>query len=211
MGKRKVRKFVFPTIYTILVGTIIFSTIQMWNILQEAPLPDDYEYVTGTLKNDVVPTVKEEDTSVGLPFNSEKVTVVKQFYNQNGTPEEQQNSLIYYENIYMQNTGILYASDEAFDVISSLDGTVKNIKEDEILGTIVEVEYNSRLTLVYQGLKETNVKIGDQITKGDKIGISGNTKIDTEHSNCLHFEVYMDGNLMNPMDFYSMTTDQFAE
>ncbi len=210
MSKRKFRKFVFPTIYVILIATILFSTYQIWNILRVSPPQDDLDYVTGTLKNDVVPAVKEEDTSIGLPYTSDKVVISKKFYDTNATAEEQQNSLIFYENIYMPNTGVLYTSDEEFDVVSVLPGTVRNIKEDEIMGSIVEVEYNENLTIVYQGLKDTAVTINQELKKGDIIAKSGTIKFDTDHPNTLHIEVYKDGLLLNPLDFYNMSTTDFA-
>lgn len=210
MSKRKFRKFVFPAIYVILITTILFSTYQIWNMLKVTPVNDDLDYVTGTFKNDVVPAVKEEDTAIGLPYTSDKVSLSKKFYDSSATPEEQQNSLIFYENIYMPNTGVLYTSDEEFDVISMLSGTVKNIKEDEIMGSIAEVEYNQNLTVVYQGLKDVKVTINQELNKGDVIAKSGNIKFETEKPNALHIEVYKDGLLLNPLDFYNMKTTDFS-
>lgn len=209
MSKRKLKRFVFPAIYVILIGTILFSTYQIWNILKVAPTNDDLDYVTGTLKSDVVPAVKEEDTTIGKPFTSDKVVITKKFYDNNATPEEQQDALIFYENIYMPNTGILYTSPEEFDIISVLPGTVKNIKEDEIMGTIIEVEYNKNLSIVYEGIKDSCVTINQELKKGDTIAKSGNIKFDAEQSNTLHIEVYKDGLLLNPLDFYNMSTTDF--
>ena len=50
------------------------------------------------------------------------------------------------------------------------------------------------------------VKVGDSIKQGDIIASSGSNKIDTNNSNCLLFEVYKSGQLMNPQDFYAMET-----
>ena len=211
MSKRKLRRFVFPTIYVILITTILFSTYQIWNILKDSPVNDDLDYVTGTLKNDVVPAVKEEvDETIGRPFTSDKVSVSKTFYEMDATPEEQQKSLILFENIYMQNTGVLYTSDEEFEIISVLDGIVKNIKEDEIMGTIVEVEYNKNLSVVYEGIKDVNVTLNEEIKKGDTIAKSGNIKLENEKEYTLHLEVYKDGLLLNPESFYKMTTKDFS-
>ncbi len=209
MSKKRLRKFVFPTIYIILITTILFSTYQIWNILRVSPVNDDLDYVTGTFKNDVVPAVKEEDTTIGLPYTSDKVNLTKKFYDSTSSSEDQQNALIFYENIYMPNTGVLYTSPEEFDVISMVNGTVKNIKEDEIMGNIVEVEYNQNLTIIYQGLKDVVVTINQELNKGDLIAKSGNIKF-TSEPNTLHIEVYKDGLLLNPLDFYNMKTTDFS-
>ena len=142
-------------------------------------------------------------------YTSDKVVISKKFYDTNATAEEQQNSLIFYENIYMPNTGVLYTSDEEFDVVSVLPGTVRNIKEDEIMGNIVEVEYNQNLTIIYQGLKDVVVTINQELNKGDLIAKSGNIKF-TSEPNTLHIEVYKDGLLLNPLDFYNMKTTDFS-
>ena len=48
------------------------------------------------------------------------------------------------------------------------------------------------------------------VKKGDIIAKSGTIKFDTDHPNTLHIEVYKDGLLLNPLDFYNMSTTDFA-
>jgi len=48
------------------------------------------------------------------------------------------------------------------------------------------------------------VAVGDTVEQGDTIGTSGTNKIESKNSNVLLFEVYIDGNLTNPEDFYNM-------
>ena len=104
----------------------------------------------------------------------------------------------------MQNTGVLYSADEQFEVLASLRGTVTNIKDDNILGKVIYVEYNTNLTLVYYSLESTNLKIGDQIEQDSVIGKSGTNKLENEKKYSLLFEVYFNGKLINPLDFYEM-------
>ena len=104
----------------------------------------------------------------------------------------------------MQNTGVLYSSDEAFEVLASIEGTVKDVKEDEILGSVVTVEHNSNVTVVYYSLSDVKVTAGMNVKTGDIIGTSGSNKLENEKQNCLLFEVYLNGNLVNPIDFFEM-------
>ena len=42
------------------------------------------------------------------------------------------------------------------------------------------------------------------VKTGDIIGTSGSNKLENEKQNCLLFEVYLNGNLVNPIDFFEM-------
>lgn len=142
-----------------------------------------------------------------IPFNKDSVKISKSFYQSEDDTTTQQNSLIYYQNTYMQNTGILYTSDESFEILASVDGTVKEIKEDEILGSVVTIEYNNHVTTVYYSLSDVKVSEGSNVKTNDIIGTSGSNKLENEKQNCLLFEVYMDGNLINPLKFYEMNLE----
>ena len=106
----------------------------------------------------------------------------------------------------MPNTGILYASDNVFEVIASVSGTIKEIKQDEILGTVLTLE-SENVTCVYYTLGEVLVKEGDQVNQNDIIAKSGQSQIDTTKQTLL-FEVYLDGVLTNPNTFYEKTVNE---
>ena len=108
----------------------------------------------------------------------------------------------------MENTGVLYTSDKEFDVIAVLDGTIKDIKQDELLGNVIEVVHSNDLVSVYYSLKDIEVNKGDKIVKGQTIGKSGSNKLENEKENCLLFEVYYKGNLINPEEFYNMNLEE---
>lgn len=58
----------------------------------------------------------------------------------------------------MQNSGVDYKSDETFDVVASVSGTVTNITEDTLLGKTVEIKNSNEITTMYQSLGEVIVK-----------------------------------------------------
>ena len=158
-----------------------------------------------------IPVNKEiESTKILKPYNGENITIANKFYEKDADEKTQQNSLIYYENIYMQNTGILYNSDKQFNVIAVLDGTVKNIKEDKILGNVIEIEHGTNLTAFYQSVDNIKVKVGDQVKQGDLIATSGANNIENTKDNCLHFQVYNQGQLLNPETFYTMNLNELS-
>ena len=167
------------------------------------PSPKDTTSEVNNSQNDtnITPTVSVSKTII-RPYTSTDVSATIPYYNIDGTNDEQAAALIYYEGIYMQNTGVLYTSNNTFDVVSILDGTVKNIKEDSLMGNIVEIEHTNNLTTVYQSLGEVKVKVGDKVKQGDIIATSGQNKIATDTSNALHFEVFYKGEVFNPEEFY---------
>ena len=206
--RRRLRKYVIPTICLMLVCTILFSSYKMYQILTASvpiidPSPKDTTSEVNNSQNDtnVTPTVSVTKTII-RPYTSTDVCATIPYYNIDVTNDEQAAALIYYEGIYMQNTGVLYTSNNAFDVVSILDGTVKNIKEDSLMGNIVEIEHTNNLTTVYQSLGEVKVKVGDTVKQGDIIATSGQNKITTDTSNALHFEVFYKGEVFNPEEFY---------
>ncbi len=206
--RRRLRKYVIPTICLMLVCTILFSSYKMYQILTTGvpiidPSPKDTTSEVNNSQNDtnITPTVSVSKTII-RPYTSTDVSATIPYYNIDGTNDEQAAALIYYEGIYMQNTGVLYTSNNTFDVVSILDGTVKNIKEDSLMGNIVEIEHTNNLTTVYQSLGEVKVKVGDTVKQGDIIATSGQNKIATDTSNALHFEVFYKGEVFNPEEFY---------
>jgi len=203
MKRRKLRGFVLPTLYLLIIGAVFVGVNYLGKSLNLDSY-DSYNFVMSAFKNNVVSVAKEESDSIVKPFASDKVQVSKGFYDINAEESSQQKSLIYYERTYMENTGVLYTSTEKFDAIATMDGTIKDIKEDEVLGIVVEVENTSKVTTIYYSLGELNVAVGDTIKQGDVIGTSGTNKLESENTNALLFEVYIDGNLKNPEEFYNM-------
>ena len=83
---------------------------------------------------------------------------------------------------------------------------VVNIKNDEVLGHVVEIEHNQNLRTIYYSLGNIDVKVGDTLSQGEIIGKSGLNKISDAKNNLL-FEVYYNGTLLNPEEFYFMNAE----
>ena len=208
MKKRKLKGFVLPTVYVLVIGILFISISFLGNALQsKVNYPEDLS-VNALEEDNITPVIKNEesvsDVKIVKPYTSENVNVSKSYYNIQDDETKQQNSLVYYEHTYLQNSGILYSAPEVFDIVSVYDGTVTNIDQDEILGNVVEITHNPNLKTVYYSLGEISVKKDDVITSGSIIGKSGDNLLDDESENCLLFEVYYNGNTINPEEFYTM-------
>ena len=203
MKKRKLKGFVLPTIYIMIMAVMCLGISFFTSNLMSKD--ENYLFTLNPVKDSTIPVVgTEPEAKVIEPVKENTAEKINYFYDREADDATQQKSLIYFENTYMQNTGIIYGSDEVFDVVSVLDGTVKEIKEDNILGKVIEVEHANNIRTVYYLLNEVMVKQGDLVTQGQIIGLSGKCKLETGKTNNLLFEVYQNGNLMNPEKFYEM-------
>ncbi len=206
MTKRKLKGYVKPTLFFISIFTIAISLMAIRNDLQ-TPVESNENYVVNSLIETITPVVSTEEKKIIKPYTSENVAINKTYYEKNDSEEDQQKSLIYYENTYLQNSGVVYSSSEEFDSVAVLDGTVIDVKQDELLNTVVYVSHNNNLTTIYYGLKDVSVKANDAVMQGDVLGKSSTNKFCAEKNSIL-FEVNYNGQVLNPENFYNMNIDE---
>lgn len=205
--KERIKLIVVPSVYVL---SIVFFAICLYfagNIFKKSialkNANKDTEYVDNEIieKYDYVPVINVKETII-KPFTSSDVSVSRGFYDYTGEEETQENSIIFYENTYMQNSGIDYSSDNAFDVVSILPGEVIDLKADNIVGTTITIRHTNDLISVYQSLGEVNVKVDDKVVQGQIIAKSGKSNLNTTKENNLHFELYYKGEIVNPDNYY---------
>ena len=80
-------------------------------------------------------------------------------------------------------------------------GTVTAVYEDDLMGTVVEVDHGKGLTSLYANLAhEVEVKVGDGLDTAAVIGMVGQTAIaEIERPAHLHFEMRQDGVNVDPV------------
>ncbi len=171
------------------------------SILKNNEKKEDLVYVSKTILSDVVPVVGESSKII-KPYVNDEVKIYKTFYQKDGNEEEQKNSIIEYGNTYLQSSGICYSLDKEFDVVAIMDGTVIDVKDDELLGKVIEIRHNNNVISTYNGLSEVSVEKDMVVKSGDMIGISGTSNIFKEAGNHLYFELAVNGKLVNPIDYY---------
>lgn len=214
MKKLKFKSWVVPALYAISLGVIFISVLFIGKVMTtEYAKAIDTNFIPSEIVNgvddEIKPVVEVKNEIVGKPFQKEGVTEAKSFYKTDDEEDKQVNSLIYYKNTYMENTGVLYTAGESFDVVSALDGNVTSITDDNILGKVVEVTHTTELITIYHCLGEVNVKVGDNIKQNDVIGKSGKVNIDKGYENALLFEVNYQGKIIDPNEFYAMNPADF--
>ncbi|MDQ7860051.1 M23 family metallopeptidase [Peribacillus frigoritolerans] len=68
-------------------------------------------------------------------------------------------------------------------------------------GNKITIDHNNGYKTVYAHLDSIDVKAGQKIEKGMKIGMMGSTGHSTGVH--LHFEIYKNGSLVNPLNYIS--------
>ncbi len=206
----KLKSFVFPTLYVFLIFTLViglYFTSRAMNVDVDDSL-EEVTYVSNVILNDIVP-VFNMDAVVCNPYNQENIRIARYYYNMEDDVERQKESLVYYDNTYMPNTGIDYVGDEKFEVLSIMNGSVIDIKEDEMLGKIVEIRHDNNIISSYAGFSEITVQKGETVQLGSKIGISGTNKINESLGNHIHLEIYKDGINVDPLKIIGQKIGDF--
>lgn len=197
MKKKKIRPFVVPTLSFILLFSLFVSTFFMKTSSSQV---NNISYVTDIILGNKIP-VMNESKIINYPYTNKNVTIGKTYYDYKGSEESQEKSIIKYDDTYMQNSGVDFVCNEVFDVLSVLDGEVISVSEDETVGKVVKIQHKNNYVSVYQGLSEVSVKKGDKVIQNQVLGKSGTNKIDEELGNHLHFELYINNVMQDPMNF----------
>lgn len=85
-------------------------------------------------------------------------------------------------------------------VFATADGTVKYAKRRGGFGLVVALEHEYGYETLYAHMAKMSVKAGEQVKRGQKIGEVGNTGRSTAPH--VHYEVRVDGEPVNPIDYF---------
>lgn len=158
------------------------------------------DYVTDEVVDESLPVVNTT-TRIIPPYFSQEVSIAKSYYDFKADETTQVNAILLYDNTYRQNTGIDYTSSNPFEVVSILNGSVIDISNDQLLGKTIKIQHDNGYISIYQSLNEVNVNKGDMVSQGQIIGTSGKNELEKELENHLHFEIYDNGQSLNPINY----------
>lgn len=211
MKKYRLKSWVVISVYLLTVGAIVSSLYLVGKVLKSSLYDDtNLSYIYHDLIRSTAVVNSSADEKIIKPFTLEEVSVVKGFYEKDAESKTQEQALIYYENTYMPNTGVLYGAKNSFDIISVADGTVESIVADELIGNIVTIKHTNNLISRYESINEVNVMVGDALKKGDVIGTAGENKIDSTYDYMLLFEVEHNGTFVNPENIFGMNVKELS-
>lgn len=181
-----------------LVGLLITALVISASTSTNSDTPNDDPTIKDPTDpiTDVIP-----EESIILPFSDDmEYVVVRKFYEKDATKEDQQLSLIKYQNTYRTSVGTSYAKKDGtiFDVVAVLSGKVVEIKDSPLYSNYVAIEHKDGFKTYYYGLSEVTVSLGSEVSQKDKIGVCGKTEIDAETGNHVYVKMMKNGKHYNP-------------
>ncbi|MEF2968040.1 M23 family metallopeptidase [Paenibacillus sp. M1] len=211
------KRWVYPAVY-VAAAAIILTLVWVYQDASQKPmdstpasvtdaveqpssedlLGQDTAKVEGEDKTDETVAVSED---LAWPVaNLSEVSVVKPFYDNEGSAEDHEAALVQYNDTFIANTGIDIArkDSQTFDVTAAMGGKVTRVEEVPLLGFVVEITHANNLKTVYESLADVKVKLNDQVKQGDAIASAGRNEMEKDLGNHVHFAVYENGELVNP-------------
>jgi len=95
--------------------------------------------------------------------------------------------------------GIDISTNRGEPVLATADGVVLLSGWAGEYGRAIEIVHNDHYTTLYGHLDKTLVEEGQQIHRGDRVGLVGSTGRSTAPH--LHYEVHVDGHHVNPLEY----------
>jgi len=205
--KKNLRVFLVPTTYATIASVFIFGIIFFQHSVNSPAITD--VPTTPVINSPVAPVDRETRPTVILkPFKGEGVETVKTFYDYQADEAAQQLGIVYFERTYLQNKGMDFSSDAEFEVVAIMDGTVVEVKEDNIMGKTIVIKHSDDLTSEYKSLGEVSVKEDDKVTAGQVIAKSGTNKINPDSKHHLYFAIVYKNNFVNPESYFNKRLDE---
>lgn len=203
MRKRKLKKYVLPSLSGILLSIIVICLGLMSKNLSNNVR---YEYDDIQEVETVLP-VYEEVKKIAKPVE-DNINITNKYYSKDDEKKVQQESLIFFNDTYMPSTGFSYTASESFKAYNTYDGVIKSIEKDELLGNVVTIDHGNNIITIYYSIDNIGYKVGDLVPGGEIIGDSAKNQIYGE-SYALLFEVSIDGKLINPDNFFAMDINNY--
>lgn len=137
-------------------------------------------------------TNKIDLNSMNVPMAGE---VIKEF---------SMNNLLYFDAIgeWRVHRGLDIKPKETLMVESAFEGTVEKFNNSELTGIEIVIDHGFDTKTLYNNLTSSKVKVGDKVEKGQIIGNIGKcNSIESADGPHLHFELIVQGENINPLDY----------
>ena len=101
------------------------------------------------------------------------------------------------------HNGLDIAADRGAQVLAAAAGTVSALYQDDLMGTVVEVDHGQGLVSQYANLAATpTVKVGDVVSTGTIIGsVGGTAALESGLASHIHYALLKEGCPVDPADY----------
>ncbi len=132
---------------------------------------------------------KQGDFRISLPFGNTDHPITKKPYRHDG--------------IDITFAAMKSIADRRADVVAAADGRVVDAGVDDVRGNFIRISHAGNADTLYCKLAgPAGARIGDAVVAGQTLGVMGSTGVSTGPH--LHFELRIDGEPVNPLDYLSM-------
>jgi len=101
-------------------------------------------------------------------------------------------------------------NDAQVDVVAPLTGVVSEIIDDDpVRGTIVTLDHENGLQTVFTGVYNLEVEVGQTISQGDTLGVTGLSMLEPTSGNVVHLEVFQNGTAIDPEEAIGRALNDF--
>ena len=196
----KYSKILLPTFYIGIIAVMVLcATLVVSGVKTYLTNREEMKFtIDNVFDEDTTPVVKTETNTIVKPYIAESVKVGRYFYDFESDEKKQENSLILYEDTYMQNNGVDYVDSKNFDIVAILDGEVISIEDSEVYGKVVTIKHNDNLKSVYSNVDGVLVSIGYKVHQGEIFAMSAKPKLQSDYKSMLHFEVFYKESAIDP-------------
>ena len=211
------KRWVFPAIYLVCAAMIISAVVWYQNSINNAAKDSKYGYENAKgPKDKETPSVEVNQAieNIAMPVkNADDVVYAKKFYDPAASLEEQEAALVVVGNSYRPNQGVDIANKDGkeFNVLAALSGKVTAVREDALLGNVIEISHENGIVTQYQALKDMKVKAGDEVKQGQAIALSGTSELNKEAGIHVHFELRKDSEALNPLEYFGKPLTALSE
>lgn len=207
----KYSKILLPTFYIGIIAVMVLcATLVVSGVKTYLTNREEMKFtIDNVFDEDTTPVVKTETNTIVKPYIAESVKVGRYFYDFESDEKKQENSLILYEDTYMQNNGVDYVDSKNFDVVAILDGEVISIEDSEVYGKVVTIKHNDNLKSVYSNVGGVLVSVGYKVHQGEIFAMSAKPKLKSDYESMLHFEVFYKESAIDPENMYTLSVSDF--
>ena len=101
------------------------------------------------------------------------------------------------------HNGLDIAADRGAQVLAAAAGTVSALYQDDLMGTVVEIDHGQGLVSQYANLAATpTVKVGDAVSTGTIIGsVGGTAALESGLASHIHYALLKEGCPVDPADY----------
>lgn len=180
-----------------VTGVIETSSMPKLDITVPTVEANSYEYSqpaatepSDSSSKTALETMLSTDLSLTYPLKSNNVI------------REYSEDSVYFKtlNVWKPHTGVDFAGELGDDVCAMAGGAVSKVYEDKMFGKTVEIATNDAIC-IYSGLGSIDVKEGDSVDAGAKIGVVGSVPFEASDQNHIHVAVKIDGKYADPLSF----------